>query len=394
MARSELTQGTGKRGPRGSGTVRERKPGYWEVRVPARNGEGKPTQISRYVKGTRKDAEKLRRRLLAEVDSGHHQHGRKTVADLFEAWLKLVETQRAPLTVKAYRGNVRNHILPALGHLPLERLGPADLDKLYIDLRAKLAPNTIHLVSAIVGRALNQGVKWGWLVTNPADRSSPPPKQETEMTPPTWQQIAELIQSTERYDPTMALLIFVAALTGMRRGELSALRWSDAGAGRLTVSRGAISLAGVGTVVSTAKTRRSVRTIGIAEHLDAALRAHRARMEARAAALGTALSPDAYVFSNSAACSVPISPDEIGRRYREARAKVGHTYRLHDLRHFMGSWLMGRGVDVKTVSGRLGHASAKMTLDVYGHFSQALDTAAAAYTGELVLPATDEGEQP
>ena len=214
------------------------------------------------------------------------------------------------------------------------------------------------------------------------------------MTPPTWDQIAELIQSTERYDQTMAMLIFLAALTGMRRGELSALRWSDAGAGRLTVSRGAINLPGKGVVVSNAKTRKSVRTIGIAEHLDAALQTHRRRMEARAAAAGVSLSPDAYVFSDVPTCSRPIGPDEIGRRYREARAKVGHTYRLHDLRHFMGSWLMGRGVDVKTVSGRLGHASAKMTLDVYGHFSQALDTAAAAYTGELVLPPEQPGAGP
>ena len=391
-----MTEGTGKRGPRGSGSVRERKPGYWEVRVPSRNAEGKAIQVSRYVQGTRRDAEKKRRQMLDEVDRGHHQHGKKTVADLFEAWLKLVETQRAPLTVKAYRGNTKNHILPALGHIPLEKLSPADLDNFYISLRDKpepLAPNTIHLVSSIMGRALNQGMKWGWLVNNPAVRSSPPPKQETEITPPTWQQIAELIQSTERTDPTVAMVIFLAALTGMRRGELSALRWSDTASGRLTVSRGAINLAGKGVVVSNAKTRKSVRTIGIAEHLEAALREHRTRMEKRAADAGVSLSPAAYVFSDVPTCSVPIGPDEIGRRYREARSKCGHTYRLHDLRHAHAAWLMGKGVDVKTVSGRLGHASAKVTLDVYGHFSQALDSLAAGYTSELVLnelPPADE----
>ncbi len=364
----------------------KRPPDGWEVRAPARDGSGKAIQISKMVHGTRRQAEKALREMQGEVDRGHHKDRARTVADLFEAWLELVRTQRAPLTIKAYETNSRLHILPVLGGMTLERLGPSDLDKLYVDLRKTLAPNTIHLVSAIVGRALAQGVKWGWLVNNPALRSSPPPKQETDFTPPAWDQIAELIQSTEKDDPSMAMLIFLAALTGMRRGELAALRWADTAGGRLRISRGAIHLAGKGTVVAAAKTRSSVRTIGIAEHLDAAMQTHRERMTERAEVAGVALSPEAYVFSDVPTCSVPIDPDEIGRRFRLARAKVGHTYRLHDLRHFMGSWLMGRGVDVKTISGRLGHASAKMTLDVYGHFSQALDTAAAAFTGELVLP--------
>lgn len=386
-----MTASTGKRRTRGTGSVRlKRSPDGWEVRAPARNEAGKAIQISKMVYGTRRQAEKALREMQGEVDRGHHKERDRTVADLFEAWLKLVETQRAPLTVKAYKTNTRLHILPALGHLPLEKLGASDLDRLYIDLRSKLGPNTIHLVSSIVGRALSQGMKWGWLVTNPAVRSSPPPKQETEMTPPRWTQIAELIQSAEQQDPTIAMLVFLAALTGMRRGELSALRWTDVAGGRLTVSRGAINLAGQGVVVSNAKTRKSVRTIGIADHLDAALQEHRTRMEKRAADVGVTLSPAAYVFSDVPTCSAPIGPDEIGRRFRVARDRIGHTYRLHDLRHFMGSWLMGRGVDVKTVSGRLGHASAKMTLDVYGHFSQALDTAAAVYTSELVLNPADD----
>lgn len=401
-----MTTPTGQRRTRGAGSIRlKRPPDVWEVRAPARDSRGRSTQVSRTVKGTKREAERRLRQLLDEVERGHHKERARTVADLFTAWLELVRTQRAPLTYKTYESNARLHILPALGHLSLERLGPAELDRFYIDLREGkpgqegLGPNTIHLVSAIVGRALSQAVKWGWLVSSPAHRSSPPPQQDPELHPPGWEEIAELIRSTEAYDQSLATLIFLAALTGMRRGELSALRWSDAGAGRLTISRGAINLTGRGVVVSSAKTRASIRTIGIAEHLDAALSGHRRRMEARAVAAGTTLSPDAYVFSDSPTGSKPIGPDEIGRRYRQARAKVGHTYRLHDLRHFMGSWLVGRGVDVKTVSGRLGHASAKMTLDVYGHFSQALDTVAAGYTGELVVSPvvtahTDAGASP
>jgi integrase len=389
-----MTASTGKRRARGTGSIRLRRaPDVWELRAPTRDESGRAIQITKTAIGTRRDAERSLRELLGEIDSGRHRQGKRTVADLFGAWMDIVRTQRAPLTIKKYEANVRLHILPALGAIPLERLGPAEIDRLYVDLQTKkgLAPNTVHLTHSILHRGLDQGVRWGWLQSNPDDRTSPPPQHPTDLQPPTWEQIAELIAATEPHDPTMAMLIFLAALTGMRRGELAALRWSDVAAGSVVVSRGAVPLTGRGVVVGETK-HRKIRTIGIAQHLEAALATHRTRMEKRAADAGTSLGPAAYVFSDRPGCSAPINPDEIGRRFAVARARVGHTYRLHDLRHFMGSWLVGRGVDVKTVSGRLGHASAKMTLDVYGHFSQALDSAAAAFTGELVLPPPQNGD--
>lgn len=393
-----MTASTGKRRTRGTGSVRlKREPNGWEVRAPARNEAGNAIQISKMVYGTRREAERALREMQGEVDRGHHKERARTTEDLFVAWLEVVRTLRAPLTYRQYRSNVNHHILPALGKIPLEKLGAAEIDRFYVALASKeppLAQNTIHLIHAVLHRGLDQGVRWGWLVTNPDDRTSPPAKKDSDLKPPTWGQIADLIQATEPHDPTLAMIVFVAALTGMRRGELAALRWSDLAAARVTVARGAVYLGKAkGTVVGDTKTHR-VRTIGIADHLEAALLTHRGRMVARAATAGAELAQDAYVFSNTPSCSKPMRPDEITERFDMARRRIGHTYRLHDLRHFMGSWLVGRGVDVRTVSGRLGHKSAAMTLDVYGHFSAALDAVAATYTGELTLRAKGTSPEP
>lgn len=395
-----MTQGTGKRGPRGSGTVRERKPGYWEVRVPVRAADGRPTQVSRYVTGTRKDAEKERRKLIDEVDKGHHRQRKKTVGDLFERWFDVLSPDRSPRTVIRWRSNLDRHILPAIGGLALERLGPAELDELYVALRKKKTPagtpmkaSSVQVIYQVVHAALDYGVEVGWLVANPADRSHPPQARSRPIEPPEWSDVGKLVNTAmEMGYEDMAVVIFLAAATGMRRGELSGLRWEHINGSTVNVWQAVIDDAPGSTLVKETKHKR-YRTIAVAPEVLPILEAHRRRVVERAARAEVKLAKRAFVFSDRLNCGLPVSPGTLTDRFGRIRAKAGlPTVRLHDLRHLQATFLFEQGYDAVEIGARLGHAGGALALNLYGHFSPARDTAAAASLGSvlpLLPPATE-----
>ena len=401
-----MTAPTGKRGPRGSGTVRERKPGYWEVRVPVRAADGRPSQVSRYVTGTRKDAEKLRRKLLDEVDKGHHRQRKKTVGDLFERWFDLVSPDRSPRTVMRYRSNMDRHILPALGKLPLERLGPAEIDEFYIAMRKgskdrkPLKASSVDAVHQVIHTALDYGVEVGWLVANPADRAHPPQVRSRPIDPPSWPDVGKLVNvAMEMGQEDMAVVIFMAAATGMRRGELSGLRWEHLTGSEVNVWQAVIDDAPGSTLVKETKHKR-YRTIAIAPEVLPILEAHRLRMEERAARAEVKLAKRAFVFSDRLNCGMPVSPGTMTDRFLRIRTKAGlPDVRLHDLRHLQASFLFAEGYDAVEIGARLGHAGGALALNLYGHFSPARDRIAAASLGSVLPkldalpPATREDEE-
>lgn len=146
--------------------------------------------------------------------------------------------------------------------------------------------------------------------------------------------------------------------------------------------KGAVPL-GDGLVLKGTKTHQA-RRVGLDAGTVAALRAQVERNEKAAAALGVARVADPYVFGWDAVGSRPIAPGVVTNRYRRLAAKHAPGSHLHDLRHFTASQLLAAGEPVKTVSGRLGHGSAAMTLDVYGHHVGAADQGAADRIGDLL----------
>ncbi len=173
------------------------------------------------------------------------------------------------------------------------------------------------------------------------------------------------------------MFLVLAAVTGARRGELVALRWSDLDLerGALTITR-AISEGVDGPVEHPRpKTRGSVRRLALDEATVAILAAHRCRHAEAAATCGVSLPGNAFVFSHEPDGSVPWKPGYVSLKFRRLRHSVGlDQVRLHDLRHFVATTLLGAGVDLQTVAGRLGHAGGgRTTLAVYSHFQQAAD---------------------
>jgi integrase len=210
-----------------------------------------------------------------------------------------------------------------------------------------------------------------------------------EIAAPSPDEVQRIIEAAEATEPALAGLLLLAALTGARRGELCALRWSDVDwqAGTLRVARSIYEAAGGGWGEKDTKTHQ-VRRIGLDELGLEILRRHRAQVDALASELGVTLAPDAFVFSRSPAGLEPIRPDVVSKFTKRVAVKAGVDTHLHSLRHFSATQAIAAGFDAVTVSTRLGHADPSITLRVYSHAVEQRDRELAASLGRtLALPA-------
>jgi integrase len=277
--------------------------------------------------------------------------------------------------------------------VPLARLRTAQLDRFYGQLREKggqggkpLSAATVRQVHAIIRRALQQGIRWGWITTNPAALASPPRVRASQLGPPVPADVVKLIGEAASADPDFGCFLHLAATTGARRGELCGLRWRDVDldGGAMTISRNVVEAAGSVVVEKDTKTH-AARRIALDPDSVEMLRAQYERMATRSKATSARLGDDAHVFSADPAGERPWAPNDVTKRFIRIRKRVGlDGVRLHDLRHFAATRLLAAGVPVRTVSGRLGHANAATTLGVYAHFVEESDRDAAATLGALL----------
>ncbi len=248
-------------------------------------------------------------------------------------------------------------------------------------------------VHAILRRGLQQGVRWGWIATNPAGLASPPRVQRTEIEPPDPDGVVKLIGAAKKDNPEFACFLHLAATTGARRGELCSLHWDviDLKARSLVISRSVVEAAHSVVVEKDTKTR-TVRRVALDQATIDLLKEHLKRCETRAKRAQTSLIPSGYVFSRDVDGLRPWVPNDVTKDFIRLRNKVGLKYvRLHDLRHFSATRLLAAGVPIRTVRGRLGHANASTTLGVYAHFVQDSDRDAADALGVVLADAKEKG---
>lgn len=302
-------------------------------------------------------------------------------SELLDRWLEQITPDRSPATIYTYQGYIRRDILPTLGAIPVGRLSAEHLDRFYRALGGRgVASGTIRQQHAIVRSALGQGVKWGWVDDNVALKASPPPLRRKLPQPPTPQAVALMIDQAKEQDPQFGLFLNVAALTGARRGELCALRWSDIDFRDNLISIGR-ALVDVGSRVTEKDTKtHAVRVIAVEVELMAELYAHRQRLIVRADEQDvTFKGVCGFVFPTptSLAGDVPVRPDLVTRDFRRLAKQMGVDCRFHDLRHMSATQLISNGVDPRTVAGRLGHADPSTTLRIYAHWDPPSDRAAS-----------------
>jgi integrase len=252
-----------------------------------------------------------------------------------------------------------------------------------------ISPKTIRNHHAIISSALHQGVRWGWLKTNVAERSKPPRVTQRRVRAPCVEDVRSIIEEAETRDPRLAPLLMLGALTGLRRGELCALRWTDIDfdLGEMDVARAVVVVPG-GLAEKSTKTDRE-RKVALDEVAVVLLRHHRAQVDEWAADAGMHVPGDAFVFSPYVDGSKPFRPDNVTGFFTRVRNSLNlPSVRLHDLRHFTATQLIGANVDIRTVAGRLGHADASVTLRVYAHVIEDRDRAAAEVMGRVLTEPT------
>lgn len=357
-----------------------------------------PRQVSRVIHAgprTRKGnppkaVTDLEHALEAEAADGKLGGTAATVGVLLDRYLDHLARQgHSPATLATYRRYIKATIRPELGAIPVRQLTAWHLDALAAKLAdAGKAPSTIRQHHAILSGALGQAVKWGWVPANVARSASPPKVRAARVQPPTAEEVRQLIDVAEARDPTLAALVMLAALTGARRGELCALRWTDVdlAGGRLHIAR-AVILVEKGVLEKDTKTHAS-RTVALGEAGTALLQLHRDRVAERAQVAEVDVLADGFVFSPRLDGATPYRPDAVSVFFARVRDRLGlpHVH-LHSLRHFAATQLAARGdVSARTIAGRLGHADASLTMRIYAAFFPAADADAADHLGRALSP--------
>lgn len=362
--------------------MRNRGGDSWELRIyrGVDSKTGRQRWSTKTVHGSRRYATAQLEEFVDTVRVAESRAG--TVGELLERWFVAASPHWAPPTVNQTRSVIRHHLEPHLGHLAVAKLTTADIDDLYGHLLRRggadgrpLSAGTVHRIHVVLHRALAQAVRWDWVWINPASTASPPKYRPSEIRPPSPEQVAALIASTTKTDPSLAVFLRMAATTGARRSQLLALRWRDVDheRGALTFTRALVDGPG-GPVLAPTKTGRTYRV-----ELDPLT------IELLRGAHPNTYGRDDFVFAHGD--GKPWRPNHVTKRFIAARTAAGLPhFRLHDLRHFMATQMLAAGVPIVTVSQRLSHARASTTLNVYAHAVPGGDRAAANALAALLDP--------
>jgi integrase/DNA-binding transcriptional regulator YhcF (GntR family) len=336
-----------------------------------------------------REAEKVRTRLLAQVDERRNPRTSATVAQLLDRHLS--ESRLGTNTAHTYRGLVDKHVLPFIGKQKVGSIEPDIVDSLYVELQRcrdhcssragidhrtarqhdcdkrcrphrcrPLASSSIRQIHWILSGAFRRAVRWRWIATNPLTQVEPPSQPPPTPRPPTAEEAAKILEASWA-DPDWGMLVWLTMITGQRRGELCALRWNDVDllGGTLHLQR-SIGQRGSLTWEKDTKTHQDRRIVLDSETLRL-LAEHQKRCEQRATAVGFELVDDAFVFSLAPDGSRHLIPDSVTQRYRKMTQRLGIRTSIHKLRHYSATELIAAGVDIRTVAGRLGHGSGGTT---------------------------------
>jgi integrase len=339
---------------------------------------------------SREDAERLAASLAAEMN-GRDDGGRSLTFGVYltARWLPGKKLELARSTWDGYRRKVELHVLPSLGKVPIRRLRPHHLERLYDEKlhpengKRPLAPKTVLEIHLIIRGALNDAVRRGIVTRNVAlVAHAPKVRSIPKVEPQAWtaQELQAFLREAAGHRLFAAL--WLLANTGLRRSELLGLQWDDVDldAATISINRGLVSI-GYELHESRGKTSNSRRAIDLDPTTVDVLSAWRAWQASERGAVG--IEPTGWVFADIE--GHPIHPHSISQTFERIAARAGvPKVRLHDIRHTHGTLLIKAGVPVKVVSERLGHGNPAFTIDTYQHVLPGMQADAARIFEKLI----------
>ena len=372
----------------GEGSIRKRKDGRWEGRYTAGHDPETGKAIYKNVLGkTQAEVKEKLKQAIGETQAlDITKAGKYTVGEWMEVWFQdYAKIKVRPSSHQTYQGYIHNHIQPNIGEIPLEKLTSLDLQKFYKKLLTQgrvdrveakgqpkgLSAKTVRNIHQILSSSLKLAQEQRLILTNPAEGCALPRVEHQEMKTLTTVQLASFFR--EARESGVFELYYLELATGLRRGELLGLKWEDVDLqrGDLRVRRQVSRING-DVVEAPLKTKNAYRTLPLAEDTVSVLKEQRKKV---------GNSPWVFPSPNGG----PISPDSVLHMLHRVLKRAGlPKVRFHDLRHTFATLALQNGVDVKTVSGILGHFSAGFTLDTYAHITSAAQRQAAQTMGSVL----------
>jgi integrase len=371
------------------GHIKERSPGHWAIVLDTQDpATGKRKRKWHSFRGTKREAQVECARLVAQRSAGDYiEPAKATVEQFLARWLEYKKARLSALSCERYGDIIRLNIVPAIGNLPLAKLQPVAIASLEAKAREKLAARSVLSIHRVLRQALSQAVRWQLLTRNPADAVQAPKVERHEMKALDTNGIVALLDAAR--GTALYIPILLAALLGLRRGEVAALRWRS-----IRLDSGQLS------VVATAEQSKDgvrekapkggrPRTVAMPAVVVDELRRHRLSQAENLLRLGVRLTDDHHVVAR--ADGQPYHPRSLTQMFEQLldRRPSLSRIRFHDLRHSHATQLLASGIHPKIAQERLGHSSIAMTMDLYSHVLPGMQEDAADKVDAAVRQAMD-----
>lgn len=374
-----------------SGVIKRGDTWTYVLRVADGTGAYKQKWVGGF--STEKEAKLARAKAITDLDKGKFAAPSKvTVAAYFIQWLDGRELDLKPKTIDGYRYLANSYILPALGKIKLQSITPRKLSDFYRSLSLHggrdgkpLSKTTVNRVAALVKSVLKDAVFVDQLLSsNPAEQAITPRQLATSKSTDLWDaaNLVAFLKTAEQH--RLHGVLWLAAYTGMRRGELLALRWADVDLSNqiIRVHR-STSLTSKGVIEGTTKNHKE-RFVSIDATTVSVLQAHCLMQESDKEIAQDSWEGTGYVFCTE--FGLPVYPTTLTHLLHKLIAAHNQAHpelhlkriRFHDLRHLHATLLLEAGVPVHVVAARLGHADPAITLRTYAHVLRSQESSAAS----------------
>ena len=353
------------------GNIRQRSKGSWALTIDTgqKGPDGKRQVVYETIKGTEKDAVKRLRELQVDLAKGQYAPASKlTLGAWLNEWLtSTIRPMRRVQTAERYRIIIDKHISPALGTIQLSKVTALDVQRFINGLLETHSPATIKLTHLVLSGALKEAVRLGLIQVNPAGNMRLPTQKRFEVKIPEADSVKAILDLARQSGDRLYPALFLAARTGMRRGEIMGLEWKNVNLmeRRLVVETSLVGKAGR-MLIQPPKTEKGRRNIDLDDATIAVLEAHRALQDSERVDLGPDYEDKGRVFADKVGGWT--NPDKLLLALKKYGAMVGcPTINVHSLRHFHISVMLQNKTNVVVVSARAGHSSPSFTYSRYAH---------------------------
>lgn len=335
---------------------------------------------------SRKAAEKDLPQILSKIQTGNFVEPTKMkMKEFLQEWLKIKKSDVAYNTFETYKRHIENHIVPAIGNIPLSKIRVMHAQKMYGDLEKKnLSKTSIHKTYSVLKNALRYAYKTDLIAVDIAGKIDNPKKDTKEMKFWTKEEVRLFLE--EAKGDQYYVFFHLAVSTGMRPGEILGLKWDDIDPKEQTIQ--VIRSLSRNMELVPPKTNAGKRLISIDEKTIEELKKHRTNQKRDKLKAGKAYKDEGFVIATQ--IGTPVSHRNILRNWYRITKPLFETkklseIRLYDLRHTHASILLSEDIHPKIVSERLGHSSVRMTLDTYAHIMPGLQQEAADKFGDTLF---------